>query len=228
MHGIRNWRQCQKGLGTAIEWSDDEIITSNTDRDTADELVHRLMAAFASQSTIGWKYVFRGLVSEKWAEAFAYNYKGDNPVRAGQWTRLLIKSFSNIAENVWMARNGIFHGKDKKECLAMKKANLVPAIERAFAIQPTALRVVDRTLLTGTSRIAMLQTSYQNQLAWLGSVRSAMFATAFAGRQSITTNEPGYLPMGDGRVINPQYLLVGRGAFVSFDSNEVWRSIGDK
>jgi hypothetical protein len=32
MHGIRNWRQCQKGLGTAIEWSDDDIlITRNTD-----------------------------------------------------------------------------------------------------------------------------------------------------------------------------------------------------
>jgi hypothetical protein len=38
MHGIRNWRQCQKGVGTAIEWSDDDIITRNNDRDTADEL----------------------------------------------------------------------------------------------------------------------------------------------------------------------------------------------
>jgi hypothetical protein len=38
------------------------------------------------------------------------NERGLNPVRAGQWTRLLIKSLSNIAENVWMARNGIFHG----------------------------------------------------------------------------------------------------------------------
>jgi uncharacterized protein YlaN (UPF0358 family) len=80
MHGIRNWRQCQKGLGTAIAWSDDDIINRITDRDTADELVQKLMEGFASQSTIGWKYVFRGLVSEKWAEAFAYNYKGDNPV----------------------------------------------------------------------------------------------------------------------------------------------------
>jgi hypothetical protein len=124
-------------------------------------------------------------------------------VRAGQWTRLLIKSFSNITEKVWMARNGIFHGKDKKENLAMKKANLVREIDRAFAIHPTSLRAVDRTLLTGNSKIAMLQTSYQNQFAWLGSVRSAMFAAAFAGRQTTTTNEPGYLPMGDGRVINP-------------------------
>jgi hypothetical protein len=69
MHGIRNWRQCQKGLGMAIEWSDDEIITRNTDRDNAGQLVQKRMAAFASQSTIGWKYVFRGLVSEKRAEA---------------------------------------------------------------------------------------------------------------------------------------------------------------
>jgi hypothetical protein len=51
-------------------------------------LVQKLMEAFASQSTIGWKYVFRGLVSKKWAEAFAYNNRGDNSVRAGQWTRL--------------------------------------------------------------------------------------------------------------------------------------------
>jgi hypothetical protein len=58
MHGIRNWRQCQKGLGTAIEWPGDDVITRNTDRDTADELVQKLMAAFASQSTIGWKNMF--------------------------------------------------------------------------------------------------------------------------------------------------------------------------
>jgi hypothetical protein len=38
-------------------------------------------------------------------------------------TSLLIKSFSNIAENVSMARNGIFHGEDKKESLAIKKAS---------------------------------------------------------------------------------------------------------
>jgi hypothetical protein len=83
---------------------------------------------------------------------------------------------------------------------------LFPEIERAFAIHPTSLRAVARPLLTETSKIAMLQTSYQNQLAWLGSVKSAMFAAAFAGRQTITTNEsdePGYLPMEDGRVINP-------------------------
>jgi hypothetical protein len=146
-----------------------------------------------------------GPVSEKWAQAFAYNYKDDNPVRAGQWTRLLIKSFCKIADKVWTARNGIFHGKDKKESLAIKTANLFPAIERAFAIHPTSLHPVDRPLLTETSMIAMLQTSYQNQLAWLGSISSAKFAAEFAGRQAITTNEPdepGYLPMDDGRVIN--------------------------
>jgi endo-1,4-beta-mannosidase len=117
-----------------------------------------------------------------------------------------IKSFSNIAEKVWMARNGIFHGKDNKENLAIKKANLVPVIEKAFATQPTSLRERDRILLTNNSKIAMLQTSYQNQLAWLGSIRSATSAAAFTGRQTLTTeenDETGYLPMEDGRVINP-------------------------
>jgi hypothetical protein len=107
-----------------------------------------------------------------------------------------------------LVKHGIFQGKDKKESLAIKTANLFPAIERAFAINPTSLRVADRPLLTETSMIAILQTSYQNQLAWLGSVRSAMFAAAFAGRQTTTTNESdetGYLPMEDGRVIKPIY-----------------------
>jgi rhamnose utilization protein RhaD (predicted bifunctional aldolase and dehydrogenase) len=120
-----------------------------------------------------------------------------------------IKSFSNIAEKVWMARNGIFHGKDNKENLAIKKANLVPVIEKAFATQPTSLRERDRILLTNNSKIAMLQTSYQNQLARLGSIGSATSAAAFTGRQPLTTetteenDETGYLPMEDGRVINP-------------------------
>jgi hypothetical protein len=44
--------------------------------------------------------------------------------------------------------------------------------------------------LTGNSKIAVLQTPYQNQLAWLRSVRLAMFATALTGRKNIATNEP--------------------------------------
>jgi hypothetical protein len=111
-------------------------------------------------------------------------------VRVGQWTRLLKKSFGNIAENVWTARNGVVHGKDKRGSLAIKKASLVPEIERAFAIHPTSLRAVDRIILTGNLKVAMLQTTYQNQLAWLGSVRSAMFAAAFAGSKLQRRTDP--------------------------------------
>jgi hypothetical protein len=88
-----------------------------------------------------------------------------------------------------MARNGIFHGKDNKENLAIKKANLVPVIDNAFATQPTSLRERDRILLTNNSKIAMLQTSYHNQLAWLGSIRSAISAAAFTERQTLMTDE---------------------------------------
>jgi hypothetical protein len=67
------------------------------------------------QSAIGRNFLFRGALSKELAEAFAYNYKGDNPVRAGQWTRMVIKGFWNITEGVWKARNGKFHGKDPTE-----------------------------------------------------------------------------------------------------------------
>jgi hypothetical protein len=174
-HGIKNWITCQTGNGTEIEWDGDSII----EPDTADELTMALMEAFASQSAIGWKFLFRGALSKKWAKAFAYNYKGDNPVRAGQWTRMVIKGFWNITESVWKARNGKFHGKDPVENRAKVKENLRPEIVKGFETPVASLHRTHRRLLTKHTLEGILKSSYATQVAWLYSIKKARIA---AGR----------------------------------------------
>jgi hypothetical protein len=102
---------CQTGNGTDIERDGDLALEANA----ADELAKALMEAFASLLAIGWKFIFRGALSMKWATTFACDGKGDNIIHAGQWTRVAIKRSWNIAEDAWKARNGKFHGEDPDE-----------------------------------------------------------------------------------------------------------------
>jgi hypothetical protein len=74
-----------------------------------------------------------------------------DPVRAGQWTRMVIKGFWNITEGVWKARKGKFHGKDPAENRAKVKENLRRDSRRITS--------QDR-LLTRHTREGILKSSY--------------------------------------------------------------------
>jgi hypothetical protein len=113
------------------------------------------------------------------------------------------KELSNVAEKVWMARNGIFHGKDKKESLAIKKANLVPEIERAVAIHPTFIACrgqnsFDWQLEDCNAANLVPEPTCLARICKVRNVRSRVCRKA-----NYNDDEPGHLPMEDGRVIHP-------------------------
>jgi hypothetical protein len=142
-----------------------------------------VLLVVASQTRIGGKFFFRGWMSKREANAFAYNYKGDNPVRADQSVRLIICDFGKITERVWFERSDVqVQGKPTAEHWQKKRGQLEPTIRNTFSTTDgISLLPIHRALLTNRTLEGLLTLSYQDQLAWLQSVRWAkLYADQYA------------------------------------------------
>ena len=72
--------------------------------------------AIVSQNLIGWKYAFRGYLSNRWIDAYASEFPKVPPHQIRQrWGRQVIRSIWVFGETMWLDRNKALHKNESKD-----------------------------------------------------------------------------------------------------------------
>jgi hypothetical protein len=88
------------------------------------------LAAFTSQSTLGWEAFMRGRISKTWQVAFARGHGLSKHTL--KWAGKLIALLLHYSQQLWTFRCGVVHGQTTAESQQKQKLQLLEQVQAAY------------------------------------------------------------------------------------------------